>query len=178
MNKKLLGLGVVIIAVIASFFGGDLGLNNQDNKDASLSNHSTQNGFNREENQSQDDASANSAITTHNENGLKVIRDAYAQQKNNVQVEASGTVKAILKDDNEGSRHQKFILSLDNGLTVLVAHNVDLAARIENLSKGDQVNFYGEYEFSQQGGVIHWTHLDPQKHHVDGWLKHQGKTYQ
>jgi hypothetical protein len=50
-------------------------------------------------------------------------------------------VKAILRDDNEGSRHQKFILSLDNGLTVLVAHNIDLAPRIDHLRKGDRVEF-------------------------------------
>ena len=111
-------------------------------------------------------------------NGLQTIREAFDQQRSDIQVLAKGRVKAILKDDNEGSRHQKFILSLDNGLTVLVAHNIDLAPRIDHLSKGDTVEFYGEYEYSQQGGVIHWTHRDPQNRHLSGWLKHQGKTYE
>ena len=85
---------------------------------------------------------------------------------------------ALLSDDNEGSRHQRFILELGNGQTLLVAHNIDLAPRIDRLQKGDTVEFFGEYEYTDKGGVIHWTHHDPQKRHVDGWLKHQGSTYQ
>ncbi|ENU23696.1 hypothetical protein F993_01850 [Acinetobacter proteolyticus] len=106
------------------------------------------------------------------------IMQAYQQQRSNVQVQAQGVVKAILPDDNEGSRHQKMILKLENGLTVLIAHNIDLAPRIEGLKKGDTVEFFGEYEYSQKGGVIHWTHHDPRGKHVDGWLKYQGKMYQ
>ena len=53
------------------------------------------------------------------------IMQAYQQQRSNVQVQAQGIVKAVLPDDNEGSRHQKMILKLENGLTVLIAHNID-----------------------------------------------------
>lgn len=106
------------------------------------------------------------------------IMQAYKQQISNIQVQSKGEVKAILADDNDGSRHQKMILKLENGLTVLVAHNIDLAPRVEGLRKGEIVEFYGEYEYSPKGGVIHWTHHDPQAKHVDGWLKYQGKSYQ
>ena len=106
------------------------------------------------------------------------IMQAYQQQSSNIQVQGRGVVKAILPDDNDGSRHQKMILKLENGLTVLIAHNIDLAPRIEGLKKGDTVEFYGEYEYSQKGGVIHWTHHDPRGKHIDGWLKYQGKIYQ
>lgn len=106
------------------------------------------------------------------------IMQAYQQQLSNIQVQSKGEVKAILADDNDGSRHQKMILKLENGLTVLVAHNIDLAPRVEGLRKGEIVEFYGEYEYSPKGGVIHWTHHDPQAKHVDGWLKYQGKSYQ
>jgi hypothetical protein len=67
---------------------------------------------------------------------------------------------------------------LQNGLTVLVAHNIDLSPRIDGLQKGDALEFYGEYEYSGKGGVIHWTHHDPQQRHVDDWLKYKGRTYQ
>ena len=107
----------------------------------------------------------------------KTMQD-YQQQLSNIQVQSKGEVKAILADDNDGSRHQKMILKLENGLTVLVAHNIDLAPRVEGLRKGEIVEFYGEYEYSPKGGVIHWTHHDPQAKHVDGWLKYQGKSYQ
>ena len=112
------------------------------------------------------------------ENDEDKIRQAFIDQRSNIQVQSSGRVKAILRDDNEGSRHQKFILELKHGLTVLVAHNIDLSPRLDGLKKGEIVEFYGEYEYSHQGGVLHWTHHDPQKKHADGWLKYKGRTYQ
>ncbi len=94
------------------------------------------------------------------------------------QVSGSGMVVRILADDNDGDRHQRFILELSSGRTLLVAHNIDLAPRISSLETGDTVSFYGEYEPSAQGGVIHWTHHDPQGRHVAGWLQHDGRRYQ
>lgn len=105
------------------------------------------------------------------------VKSAYENHQSDVQVKGSGTVIRILKDDNEGSRHQKFILKLPSGQTILIAHNIDLAPRIDSISKGDQVQFYGEYEWNEKGGVVHWTHYDPNGRHVDGWLKHNGSTY-
>ena len=112
------------------------------------------------------------------DDGQQQIMQAYQQQRSDIQVQTQGTVKVILPDDNNGSRHQKMILHLENGLTVLIAHNIDLAPKIEGLKKGDKVEFYGEYEYNQKGGVIHWTHHDPQGKHIDGWLKYQGRMYQ
>lgn len=106
------------------------------------------------------------------------IKSAYENHQNDVQVKGSGIVVRILNDDNKGSRHQKFILKLSSGQTVLITHNIDLAPRINSISKGDQVQFYGEYEWNKKGGVVHWTHHDPKGRHVGGWLKHNGSTYQ
>lgn len=96
----------------------------------------------------------------------------------NSQVQGVGVVDRILSDDNDGSRHQRFILRLGSGQTVLVAHNIDLAPRIEKLASGDTVEFNGEYEWNEKGGVIHWTHKDPANQHVAGWLKHNGQVFQ
>ena len=94
------------------------------------------------------------------------------------QVRGSGTVIRILPDDDRGSRHQRFILRLPSGQTVLVAHNIDLAPRIPSLRVGDKVSFYGEYAWNNKGGVIHWTHRDPAGRHVAGWLEYAGRRYQ
>lgn len=106
------------------------------------------------------------------------LKQAYENQRSDLQVQGSGTVISLLPDDNNGSRHQKFILKLDNKQTLLVAHNIDLAARVSNLKVGDRVEFYGEYEWNKKGGVMHWTHHDPNNNHPHGWLKHNGKTYE
>jgi hypothetical protein len=106
------------------------------------------------------------------------LQDAYTNRQSDIQVKAVGTVTKTLSDDLDGSRHQRFIIRLSSGQTLLVSHNIDLAPRIDSLSPGDTVEFFGEYEWNDKGGVIHWTHLDPNGRHVAGWIKHQGKTYQ
>lgn len=108
----------------------------------------------------------------------QILRRAFAAQADNLLVEGAGAVKRILPDDNDGRRHQRFILELSSGQTLLIAHNVDVAPRISGLREGDDVAFRGEYEWNPEGGVIHWTHHDPGGRHVGGWLKHKGKTYQ
>ena len=105
------------------------------------------------------------------------LSDAYRHRKSDIQVRARGRVSRILADDNDGSRHQRFIVTLASGQTLLIAHNIDLAPRIPSLSLGDDVEFHGEYEWNAKGGVVHWTHHDPKGRHTDGWLKHQGRVY-
>ncbi|MGI9271222.1 MAG: DUF3465 domain-containing protein [Woeseiaceae bacterium] len=111
---------------------------------------------------------------------IEAVDDSAAQQNWSAgqQVQGVGMVLRVLSDDNEGSRHQRFILELSSGRTVLVAHNIDLAPRISSLSTGDSVGFYGEFEPNERGGVIHWTHHDPQGRHVGGWLEHKGVRYE
>jgi hypothetical protein len=111
-------------------------------------------------------------------NSATSLTEAFKNRLSNVQVKGSGTVIRILKDDTRGSQHQKFILRLSSKQTILIAHNIDLAPRINSISNGDQVQFYGEYEWNAKGGVVHWTHRDPNRHHIGGWLKHQGRIYQ
>jgi len=107
-----------------------------------------------------------------------ILKNAFNNGLYDLQVEGLGTVIKLLPDDNVGSRHQKFIIELSSGQTLLISHNIDLAPSIDNLSYGDQVAFYGEYEWNSKGGVVHWTHKDPRGYHVDGWLKHDASIYQ
>lgn len=106
------------------------------------------------------------------------IADAFRNGRSNVQLGGEGRVVRVLSDDNKGSRHQRLLIELASGHTLLIAHNIDLAPRIKNLREGDVLEFYGEYEWNAKGGVIHWTHHDPKGKHPGGWLKHQGQVYQ
>ena len=106
------------------------------------------------------------------------IARAFATRASDIQVEGEGTVTRILPDDLNGSRHQRFIVELASGQTLLLSHNIDIAPRIDGLKEGDSVGFNGEYVWNEKGGVIHWTHHDPQRRHAAGWIKHNGKTYQ
>lgn len=103
---------------------------------------------------------------------------AYKRQLSDVFIEGKGRVVRQLSDDNNGSRHQRFILRVKGGNTILVAHNIDLAPRINSLSIGDTISFRGEYVYNEKGGILHWTHHDPSNQITGGWLKHHNKTYE
>jgi hypothetical protein len=106
------------------------------------------------------------------------IARAFNTRTSNVQVEGEGIVERSLADDLDGSRHQRFIVRLASGQTILIAHNIDLAPRVEGLQEGERISFYGEYVWNSQGGMVHWTHHDPLGRHVTGWLKYKDRIYQ
>lgn len=94
------------------------------------------------------------------------------------QVMTQGTVCRILEDDNKGRRHQRFLIELKSGQTILIAHNIDLAGRVAPLAVGDILLVNGEYAFNEKGGVIHWTHRDPKGRHQHGWIKRANAIFQ
>ncbi len=105
------------------------------------------------------------------------IGRAFASGASDVQVEGEGTVIRVLPDDLNAPRHQRFIVELASGQTLLISHNIDIAPRIDELKMGDDVSFSGEYVWNDKGGVIHWTHHDPKGKHVAGWVTHNGRMY-
>ncbi|MCX7553173.1 DUF3465 domain-containing protein [Marinicella sp. S1101] len=103
------------------------------------------------------------------------IEDLFEHRKSDVMVEFTAQTKRVLTDDTQGSKHQRFIVDY-GALTILIAHNIDLAPRVP-IEVGDLVKIRGEYEWNEQGGVVHWTHHDPQKKRVGGWIELAGKKY-
>jgi Protein of unknown function (DUF3465) len=106
------------------------------------------------------------------------ITEAFGARRNVPQVQGSGVVTKVLKDDTKGLKHQKFLLKVSDNITILIAHNIDLAPRVEGITEGDTVAYKGEYIYTPKGGTVHWTHKDPRGHHEGGYLKHNGKTYE
>ena len=105
------------------------------------------------------------------------VEQAFTAKLSDVQVSGKGFVIKLLADDNKGSRHQKFLVTINAQQTLLFAHNIDLAPRVP-LQIGDEVTFNGEYVYNPKGGIIHWTHRAPQGNHEAGWVMLNGKKYQ
>lgn len=111
--------------------------------------------------------------------GDQQVLSAYQSQLSNVIVEnVVGVVEHVLPDDLEESRHQRFIVRLAGGHTVLIVHNIDIASRLPGLQEGDRVSIKGEYEWNERGGLIHWTHRDPRSVHEDGWIDYKTVRYE
>jgi len=123
-----------------------------------------------------------SGITAQNQEPIQdyvtVLQNAFDNQLSDYQIRGEGVVTRLLSDDLESAKHQRFILRISSKQTVLVTHNIDIANRVSDLKVDSTVEFYGEYVWNVEGGIIHWTHHDPENYHVDGWLKYNGVTYQ
>jgi hypothetical protein len=108
--------------------------------------------------------------------GDAALLDAARRQARNVPIEISAVVTKLLKDDTEGLRHQRFLIRAA-GLSILVAHNIDIAARVP-VQVGDTVRIRGEYVWNAKGGVLHWTHHDPRGKHPTGFVDVRGQHIQ
>ena len=102
----------------------------------------------------------------------RVLR-AFETGRSGFMVTLDARVVKSLPDDRDGSRHQRFLIELAGGHTLLVAHNIDLAERIP-LERDDAIRIRGQYEWNERGGVLHWTHHDPGGRRVGGWIEHEG----
>lgn len=105
-------------------------------------------------------------------------RRAFEQRADGRMVRVGGRVVRTLADDRDGSPHQRFIIETDSGLSLLISHNIALAPRLDGLATGDAVSAFGEYVWNEKGGLMHWTHHDPDGSHVAGYIEWRGRKYQ
>lgn len=106
------------------------------------------------------------------------IADLHRRKRSDVIITDAGVIVKVLPDDNEGSRHQRFLVEVDHtDITIKIAHNIDLAPRVP-AQRGDRLTFKGEYEYNDLGGALHWTHHDPKKWRDGGWIDHEGVRYE
>lgn len=102
--------------------------------------------------------------------------DAFRNHRSGVIVTAEGSVVRLLAEESERSRLQRFTLRLTSGQILLVAHNIDLSGRVP-VQQNALVKLHGQYEWSDNGGTVHWTNRDPQKKQVAGWIEIGGRRY-
>nr|CAA6826526.1 MAG: Unknown protein [uncultured Thiotrichaceae bacterium] len=122
-------------------------------------------------------SSAKNAELPNQQAVIKRIRDAADDTNAKFWTTVQGTVIKNLQDDTKGSQHQKFLIKISSDITLLVAHNIDIAPRVP-VSKGDKVTMRGEYAWNNRGGVMHWTHRDLKGRRKGGWIEAHGKRYE
>jgi hypothetical protein len=103
----------------------------------------------------------------------------YGSQSTNQEVIARGKVADILgtRSGRSGS-HEGFLLKLDGDcdLTLKVETNVSITGPVP-IRRGEIVIVKGEYVYDPLGGILHWTHHDPEGRHIAGYVVSDGKTY-
>ncbi len=106
-----------------------------------------------------------------------IVADFHNHQSN-VEVTADGTVVRLLPDRTSSTgTHEQFIVKLSSAdVTVEVEHNISIAPRVP-VALDDHVIVHGEYVWNAQGGLIHFTHHDPQGTHEGGYIQDNGKAY-
>ena len=105
------------------------------------------------------------------------ILEAQAEQLRKVEVELTAQVCRMLPTDEKGLRHQKFLIRLTNGTTVLVANDLTMGQMVP-CHPGDILDLKGEYIWTKRGGVLHWTHHSDTNEHPGGWIRLGSQTYQ
>ena len=110
--------------------------------------------------------------------GSATVERAFADHASGVEVTAQGKVTRILSDDTGPSgTHQRFIVQVTGSTqTLLIDNNVDVGKRVP-VAAGDDVTIHGEYVWNDQGGLVHFTHHDPDHTHEDGWIELKGVRY-
>lgn len=171
----------VVVVIIAAFFGVDLmnpGSGTQDGPATTTRDAPSDSGESSQNTSKGSAWSSTSGSLAESQRDLVALAKA---EKSGQMVEFQARVVKLLPDDNDGSRHQRFILAIDftpsPTSSILVAHNIDLAPKVP-VKVGDTVRMFGQYEWNDRGGVVHWTHHDPGGHHADGWIELDGKRYE
>lgn len=111
-----------------------------------------------------------------NEDDSEIVRAVVNRRRVDF-VEGRGMVVIrTLADDTNGLRHQKWVVQLSNGSSMMAVYNLDMCERVA-LKVGDHVAMGGQFVWTNQGALLHWLHYDPRKTRPDGYVEVNGKVY-
>lgn len=106
----------------------------------------------------------------------KPAYDAPASGDSGSWIVIRGVVTRLIPDDPEIERHQRMIVDIGAGRTLLVTHNLDVSRRVP-AGLGDRVEVRGMFEWNDRGGLLHWTHDDPFTGESAGYIRLRGACY-
>jgi len=104
------------------------------------------------------------------------INNAFKNHTSNIVVEAPAQVSRLMPDLVDVEKHQVFFVELESGQRIKVMHNLDEAPPVP-VVVGSNIRLRGEYDWTPEGGVIHWTHHDPKGQREGGWIEYQDHIY-
>ena len=170
----------IVIIIVAAFFGVDvLNPSSSDTKTTTQTRQQASNSSSDKATKPSSSSAWSKGTGSIAESQQQLVKLA-KEKRSGQMVEFKARIVKILTDDNDGARHQRFILAIDHTPSptdsILIAHNIDLAPRVP-IETGDTVTVYGQYEWNERGGVVHWTHHDPGGRHADGWIEHDDQRY-
>lgn len=105
------------------------------------------------------------------------IIQAQSQQARKVELTVTAPIKKMLREEDYREPHQRFLLMLSNGTTVLVANDLQYGTYAP-VQEGNVVRIHGEYIWNERGGVLHWTHKSDEPRHESGYIDFNGMRYQ
>lgn len=119
------------------------------------------------------------AVQVSNQDENFQVLNLMSKKQKSVFTEAKNVkVIKLMRQDNRGAAHQRFIVQFPTGETLRAIYNLDLSEKVP-VSLGDTVNLGGEldYDSRTREPFMHWLHEDPIKKHTDGYVLHNGKKY-
>ena len=97
-----------------------------------------------------------------------------------MEVRYSGTVTSeprFFYSRRSHREHEQFDVRGDDGARFRVVDNVSIAPRVP-AQPGDRVTVQGELIRARgKPPLVHWTHHDPGRRHVDGFVELNGRVY-
>ena len=116
--------------------------------------------------------------TVKTDTNYEVLNAIKSSKPLNYAVIKNALVVKLLRNDNKGARHQRWIVQIENGVTITIIHNIDIAEKVP-LSVGDTVEVAGELVFGdrKKDPILHWTHEDPRGKRIAGYILHNGERY-
>jgi hypothetical protein len=92
-----------------------------------------------------------------------------------VWITVAARVERLLPDAHGRYQHQRFIVRCAGRQTLLIVNDVSIGTRVP-AQPGSNVVVHGQYVWNALGGLIHFTHHDPEGG-PGGWIFYAGKVY-